>query len=59
MGANFIQRLCRKKGVSTYEKLNKALNNVGGLLYALENKLSIAQRIDNATQSIFSNFKKD
>jgi hypothetical protein len=38
MGSSFIQRLCKKKGVFTYEKLNKVLDNVGGLLYALEKK---------------------
>jgi hypothetical protein len=36
-----------KKCVSTYEKLNKALDSVGGALYALERKLSIAQRTNN------------
>jgi hypothetical protein len=31
-----------KAGVSTSEILNKALDSVGGALYALERKLSIA-----------------
>ncbi len=48
-----------KEGVSTYEKLNKALDSVGGALNALERKLSITQRTDNVMQSIFSKFKKD
>jgi hypothetical protein len=48
-----------KEGVSIYEKLNKVLDSVGRRLYALEKKLSIAQRTNNATQSIFSKFKKD
>ncbi len=30
-------------GVSTYEKLNKVSNSVGGALYALEGKLGISQ----------------
>jgi hypothetical protein len=41
-----------KEGISTYEKLNKVLDSVGGALYNLEKKLSIAQRTNNVMQSI-------
>ncbi len=40
-------RVLYRQGVSTYEKLSKASDSVGGVLYALEGQLACAQRNDS------------
>jgi len=44
--------------VSTYEKLSKASNKEGGVMYVLEGKWVILQRNVNVAQSLFSRVQR-
>ncbi len=49
-----IQGSCKGRGFSTYEKLSKASNSVGGVLYALEGQLACAQQNDSDAWSLLT-----